>query len=125
MSEGTSGAADRGGGTAGSRCVAAETNGMASPGFVTSRIGEAAIGVEGALAVCSLGNAGTPSRCTVSGMLAASTWFCSKRSSRSAQSCIMRSEERRVGKECVSTCRSRWWTYHYKKNKKREKKNKN
>src|SRR3546814_1609537 len=27
-----------------------------------------------------------------------------------------RSEERRVGKECVSTCRSRWWPYHYKKN---------
>src|SRR3546814_15975537 len=26
-----------------------------------------------------------------------------------------RSEERRVGKECVSTCRSRWSTYHYKK----------
>src|SRR3546814_10994035 len=23
-----------------------------------------------------------------------------------------RSEERRVGKECVSTCRSRWWHYH-------------
>src|SRR3546814_11863004 len=23
-----------------------------------------------------------------------------------------RSEERRVGKECVCTCRSRWWTYH-------------
>src|SRR3546814_20734910 len=23
-----------------------------------------------------------------------------------------RSEERRVGKECVSTCRSRWYTYH-------------
>src|SRR3546814_11324880 len=23
-----------------------------------------------------------------------------------------RSEERRVGKECVSTCRSRWSTYH-------------
>src|SRR3546814_17815290 len=22
---------------------------------------------------------------------------------------ILRSEERRVGKECVSTCRSRWW----------------
>src|SRR3546814_11180194 len=22
-----------------------------------------------------------------------------------------RSEERRVGKECVSTCRSRWWPY--------------
>src|SRR3546814_14435616 len=27
-----------------------------------------------------------------------------------------RSEERRVGKECVSTCRSRWSPYHYKKN---------
>src|SRR3546814_12718186 len=26
-----------------------------------------------------------------------------------------RSEERRVGKECVSTCRSRWSQYHYKK----------
>src|SRR3546814_16879461 len=24
-------------------------------------------------------------------------------------------EERRVGKECVSTCRSRWSPYHYKK----------
>src|SRR3546814_20718907 len=27
-----------------------------------------------------------------------------------------RSDERRVGKECVSTCRSRWSTSHYKKN---------
>src|SRR3546814_15423661 len=26
-----------------------------------------------------------------------------------------RSEERRVGKECVSTCRSRWSPYHEKK----------
>src|SRR3546814_15647090 len=25
--------------------------------------------------------------------------------------CIQRSEERRVGKECVSTCRSRWSPY--------------
>src|SRR3546814_9290405 len=25
---------------------------------------------------------------------------------------LVRSEERRVGKECVSTCRSRWTTYH-------------
>src|SRR3546814_12621846 len=30
---------------------------------------------------------------------------------------ILRSEERRVGKECVSTCRSRWSPYHSKKNK--------
>src|SRR3546814_13639218 len=29
----------------------------------------------------------------------------------------MRSEERRVGKECVSTCRSRWWPFHKKKTK--------
>src|SRR3546814_18387106 len=28
------------------------------------------------------------------------------------------SEERRVGKECVSTCRSRWWPYHAKNNNK-------
>src|SRR3546814_18108374 len=28
---------------------------------------------------------------------------------------MMRSEESRVGKECVSTCRSRWSPYHSKK----------
>src|SRR3546814_3397555 len=34
--------------------------------------------------------------------------------SRSASICraMSRSEERRVGKECVSTCRSRWSPYH-------------
>src|SRR3546814_16954571 len=31
----------------------------------------------------------------------------------------IRSEERRVGKECVSTCRSRWVPYHKKKKKKK------
>src|SRR3546814_16420556 len=31
-----------------------------------------------------------------------------------------RSEERRVGKEGVSTISSRWWTYHYKKTSIRE-----
>src|SRR3546814_15235341 len=31
----------------------------------------------------------------------------------------LRSEERRVGKECVSTCRSRWSPYHSKKKKNR------
>src|SRR3546814_6853816 len=25
---------------------------------------------------------------------------------------VPRSDERSVGKECVSTCRSRWWPYH-------------
>src|SRR3546814_11629239 len=33
----------------------------------------------------------------------------------------LRSEERRVGKECVSTCRSRWSPYHKKKKKKKKK----
>src|SRR3546814_11684016 len=31
------------------------------------------------------------------------------------KSSVERSEERRVGKECVSTCRSRWSPYHKKK----------
>src|SRR3546814_15519982 len=34
---------------------------------------------------------------------------------------IERSEERRVGKECVSTCRSRWSPYHQKKTRRRPK----
>src|SRR3546814_14527797 len=33
-----------------------------------------------------------------------------------------RSEERRVGKECVSTCRSRWSRYHEKKKERTEEK---
>src|SRR3546814_17974624 len=33
----------------------------------------------------------------------------------SAVAMMVRSEERRVGKECVSTCRSRWSPYHSKK----------
>src|SRR3546814_11770852 len=32
----------------------------------------------------------------------------------------VRSEERRVGNECVSTCRSRWAPYHEKKKKKKK-----
>src|SRR3546814_20152516 len=31
---------------------------------------------------------------------------------RLGQKTLLRSEERRVGKECVSTCRSRWSPYH-------------
>src|SRR3546814_6500676 len=34
------------------------------------------------------------------------------RSRRCRYCCSRRSEERRVGKECVSTCRSRWSPYH-------------
>src|SRR3546814_20492317 len=33
---------------------------------------------------------------------------------------LLRSEERRVGKECVSTCRRRWWQKHEKKKTKKE-----
>src|SRR3546814_14397045 len=36
----------------------------------------------------------------------------------------LRSEERRVGKECVSTCSSRWSRYHAKKEQTREKRKK-
>src|SRR3546814_18444478 len=38
---------------------------------------------------------------------------------------LIRSEERRVGKECVSTCRSRWSPYHSKKKIKTKNKYKN
>src|SRR3546814_20321431 len=49
---------------------------------------------------------------------------CAKRASYCALTSLMllpgssrrsRSEERRVGKECVSSCRSRWSPYHSKK----------
>src|SRR3546814_14177711 len=33
---------------------------------------------------------------------------------------LLRSEERRVGKECVSTCRSRWSPYHKQKKQKKQ-----
>src|SRR3546814_8656429 len=36
----------------------------------------------------------------------------SRADSRGCRPVEMRSEERRVGKECVSTCRSRWSPYH-------------
>src|SRR3546814_13281686 len=34
------------------------------------------------------------------------------RSAEDARALLLRPEERRVGKECVSTCRSRWSPYH-------------
>src|SRR3546814_11051954 len=36
-------------------------------------------------------------------------------SSKMSACAMVRSEERRVGKECVSTCRSRWLQSHYNK----------
>src|SRR3546814_19880114 len=48
--------------------------------------------------------------------LVASRGFSSQNSCSASRSggslAYLRSEERRVGKECVSTCRSRWWQYH-------------
>src|SRR3546814_4935923 len=38
------------------------------------------------------------------------TWFRAEKTGTYRGQC--RSEERRVGKECVSTCRSRWSPYH-------------
>src|SRR3546814_13740184 len=38
-----------------------------------------------------------------------------KRHAQAGMVMVNRSEERRVGNECVSTCRSRWTPYHLKK----------
>src|SRR3546814_3909131 len=38
--------------------------------------------------------------------------FCSSEPRCRMYGATIRSEERRVGKECVSTCRSRWSPYH-------------
>src|SRR3546814_4452897 len=47
----------------------------------------------------------TPAMHDISATPRRSSWTAS-------QLVIWRSEERRVGKECVSTCRSRWSPYH-------------
>src|SRR3546814_20862546 len=39
-------------------------------------------------------------------------WNAKGDASRTIVAEILRSEERRVGRECVSTCRSRWSPYH-------------
>src|SRR3546814_19361330 len=57
-----------------------------------------------------------PSNSRASGSLEAVIWYLMERACFSATSAFSRrSEERRVGKECVSTCRSRWSPYHSKK----------
>src|SRR3546814_20644501 len=40
------------------------------------------------------------------------SWLWNPRAGYSGIGQLMRSEARRVGKECVSTCRSRWSPYH-------------
>src|SRR3546814_2246886 len=41
-----------------------------------------------------------------------SMYFSNSAKSITPDTQIPRSDERRVGQECVSTCRSRWWAYH-------------
>src|SRR3546814_19772786 len=43
-----------------------------------------------------------------------------RRTAAAAAAANRRSEERRVGKECVSTCRTRWAPYHEKKKKNKQ-----
>src|SRR3546814_14545232 len=38
--------------------------------------------------------------------------FCKAKYEEAEEAGVTRSEERRVGKECVGTCRSRWSPYH-------------
>src|SRR3546814_20589449 len=64
----------------------------------------------------------TTETCTYADLLLpASSWGEKDGCVTNSERRISRSEERRVGKECVSTCKSRWAAYHEKK-KKRSKK---
>src|SRR3546814_11871061 len=51
-------------------------------------------------------------KCANGAWLSESQCACISVSSGKTQRSPCRSEERRVGKECVSTCRSRWSPYH-------------
>src|SRR3546814_14951182 len=53
----------------------------------------------------------TPAAAVISRLARTSTSALARRPARARK---RRSEERRVGQECVSTCRSRWSPYHYK-----------
>src|SRR3546814_20051409 len=58
---------------------------------------------------CTPSCGGLPTRaCTATSPRSRPPCWCTSCSCASAR----RSEERRVGKECVSTCRSRWSPYH-------------
>src|SRR3546814_11777795 len=52
---------------------------------------------------------------SVKGIAGLGAYLYRSREPRGSGRDLARSEERRVGKECVSTCRSRWSPYHYKK----------
>src|SRR3546814_20739944 len=63
-------------------------------------------------------------RAEIEGALPFTRRWASIRSSSTSSTGTWRSEERRVGKECVRTCRSRWSPYHEKKNVKCQQSNK-
>src|SRR3546814_12673897 len=65
-----------------------------------------------------------PCQCSLGFNSTGTASVCSAICSAAVPGRLMRSEERRVGKECVSTCRSRWSPYHYKKNKQNYKEHK-
>src|SRR3546814_14665662 len=48
----------------------------------------------------------------IAAVLLAGAWFAFSGAGMLLSVVYPRSEERRVGKECVSTCRSRWSPYH-------------
>src|SRR3546814_13488819 len=78
-------------------------------------------------AACLVFRNGLPARASlassIAGLPPGSLWGCHAaeggkrpRDEATMRADRRRSEERRVGKECVSTCRSRWSPYHSKKN---------
>src|SRR3546814_7249599 len=65
--------------------------------------------------VCSSDLRGAGTLAVVAGLLTAATLSplgAVPEQKEASKKFVKRSEERRVGKECVSTCRSRWSPYH-------------
>src|SRR3546814_21079892 len=71
---------------------------------VADQYARAAVKSENSLAWLNMGQS-LITNAALAGAMAYTVWGWSRG---------QRSEERRVGKECVSTCRSRWSPYHYK-----------
>src|SRR3546814_8732413 len=58
--------------------------------------------------VRQVGNADVVAQAAIAGLLTAHILAADAQASQAAQDIATSSEERRVGKECVSTCRTRW-----------------
>src|SRR3546814_13199955 len=70
------------------------------------------------LAIADLWSLTEEQRRLILGYPARSTYRGGVKKAREHRDHTLRSEERRVGKECVSTCKSRWCAYNKKKKKK-------